>query len=98
MGVRVLVGEYDGGESAACMVDSVTGTAFGPLFRGEDAVEDIDRFVRWLSLRHGWDPRELTSAQLEDAHACWAKEEAKADEDEDAALADTVPAGEVSPS
>lgn len=45
MGVRTLVGTYDGTEDAAVMVDSVSGFAFGPLF---DSPDDIHEFLSWL--------------------------------------------------
>lgn len=48
MGVRTLVGEYDGDARAAVMVDSASGTAFGPLFEGPDAEEQVDAFLEWM--------------------------------------------------
>lgn len=49
MGVRVLEGTYDGTEPAAVMVDSVTGFAFGPIFQGDDAADQVEAFVAWLA-------------------------------------------------
>lgn len=48
MGVRTLAGVYDGTAAAAVMVDSGSGTAFGPVWEGDEAVEQIDRFQDWL--------------------------------------------------
>lgn len=59
MGVRILVGEYDGGDEKACLVDSVTGTAFGPLFEDRDEAQD---FCDWCDA----DPRGIDAASLHD--------------------------------
>jgi len=45
MGCRILSGTYDGTREGACYVDSVTGTAFGPLF---DSADDAEEFMEWL--------------------------------------------------
>lgn len=71
MGVRVLADE-----SFACMYDSVSMVAFGPVFHGEElfgspaaAVED---FIQWFYLRHpGGDPRNLSQRELVDARSRW---------------------------
>lgn len=57
MGVRILVGEYDGTEQMAVMVDSVIGTAFGPLFENAD---DIESFCAWLR----GEPFRLSAGQM----------------------------------
>lgn len=62
MGVRILVGRYDVTQHKACMVDSVTDHAFGPLFDSED---DVQAFIDWLSDKHGQDPRNLDDRALE---------------------------------
>lgn len=46
MGVRILVGTYDGTQPGAVMVDSVSGFAFGPVF---DSYEDCEAFQEWLA-------------------------------------------------
>ena len=48
MGLHILAGECEGRVSA-CLVDSVTGTVFGPLFR---SYEDADGFVAWSRESH----------------------------------------------
>lgn len=46
MGVRFIEGTYDGTkEGATVMIDSVTETAFGPIF---DSWDDAEEFVQWL--------------------------------------------------
>ena len=46
MGVRKIVGTYDGTQhDAAVMVDSVSGWAFGPVF---DSPEEVEEFIDWL--------------------------------------------------
>lgn len=62
MGVRMLVGEADGGRKAAAMYDSSSGWMVGPLFESEDADEQIDAFVQWLS-EHGAGLREKLALQ-----------------------------------
>lgn len=53
MGVRTLIGEYDGTQPAGCMVDSGSGFTMGPIFEGYDAAEQIDAFLEWLR-SHRW--------------------------------------------
>lgn len=48
MGVRTLIGKYDGTEHAAVMVDSASGWCFGPVFESPDAEEQIEAFTTWL--------------------------------------------------
>jgi hypothetical protein len=72
MGIRILSGRYDGGETRACLVDSVTGFAFGPLFDDEDRADD---FVSWLAAKDGGrDARTLTDAELLAAVEAWRKD------------------------
>lgn len=64
MGVRVLH-DVDAGE--ACMYDSVTMTAFGPLISdvrivNHSAAEAVHAFISWLTPH---DAREYTSYELE---------------------------------
>lgn len=74
MSVRTLYGEYDGGESAAVMVDSVTERAFGPLWKGGEAVEQIGEFLGWMR-REPWllpevlEELRLVDSQLPDVRA-----------------------------
>jgi hypothetical protein len=74
MGVRILLGVYDGtgdAAQAACLVDSVTGTAFGPLFRGPDADLDIERFLKWYDDTRSLDLRRLTAGEIEALVRLW---------------------------
>jgi hypothetical protein len=65
MGVRLLTGTYDGTQhGATVMVDSVSGTAFGPVF---DSWDDAEDFREWA----GQDPRTYTPAQLHAAVRAW---------------------------
>jgi hypothetical protein len=68
MGIRILAGKYDGTLERACMVDSVTGTAFGPLFDSGELAEDF--VTRYAGLGHA-DLRTLTDAELKVAVDEW---------------------------
>jgi hypothetical protein len=65
MGVRIL---YTTTGDMACMYDSVSMTAFGPVFSGLDADDQATHFLDWLST----DPRMLTPVELEAEHKTWA--------------------------
>ena len=67
MGVRFLTGIYDGGEPGTALVDSVTDTAFGPLFASEEHAQD---FLDWLDV----DARSLSSESLAVEHEQWRRE------------------------
>lgn len=45
MSVRLLVGQYDGGEQRVALVDSSRSVAFGPLF---EEPEDAEAFLSWF--------------------------------------------------
>ena len=62
---------YDGKLRRACLVDSVSETAFGPLFADEEECED---FLEWL----GHDPRKHTTTDLVNLKNKWLKEQEKA--------------------
>ena len=83
MGVRILVGHEEGDygyeRQIACMFDSVTGWAFGPIFhRGQDgeSPEDLAQaFLDWLlQMDDGCDARQIPPGELEKLHARWATE------------------------
>lgn len=79
MGCRILSGMMvnEGDRPAACLYDSVTETAFGPLFRGDgehEAEEEASTFLDWMLTKHNIDPRRLDGEQLEDAVVQWRKE------------------------
>lgn len=61
MSVRTL---YDSEEQKAVMYDSVTDTAFGPLFEDK---EQVERFLRLVEEMHDKDVRRLTDAELRSA-------------------------------
>lgn len=76
MGVRILVGNEQGSRlEIACLFDSVTGWAFGPVFQqGEDgyAPEDLaELFLAWLRENDHGDPRQLAPGILEDLYNRW---------------------------
>lgn len=82
MGVRILVGHEQGDHGyeseVACLFDSVTGWAFGPIFhRGEhgDSPEDLaEGFLRWLEqMTGGRDARTILALELEELYDRWAK-------------------------
>ena len=57
MGVRIL-----SGEAGACLYDSVTDWAFGPLFASE---EQAEAFCAWHREHYAEDVRQLTDAELQ---------------------------------
>jgi hypothetical protein len=83
MSTRILVGHEQGDHGyereIACMFDSVTGWAFGPVFhRGEDGDAPEDRaqaFMDWLVEEDGRDPRVIQDGELEHLYAHWATTE-----------------------
>lgn len=62
MGCRVTTTE-----KKSAMFDSVTGTAFGPVFVSEEECED---FIQWC-LEKWDDPRSVNLGQLERIHSDW---------------------------
>lgn len=68
MGIRYVTGSYDGGEERTVMVDSITDTAFGPLFDSEEAA---DSFVAYCQRQLGACPRNLSPREMETAVASW---------------------------
>jgi hypothetical protein len=67
MSVRIIEGIADGTAKAAVFYDSVTNTAFGPLF--EDA-DEAEAFFQSFRQYHG-DPRMYSTAELVDALQRW---------------------------
>jgi hypothetical protein len=70
MGVRTIVGVRDGlpdeGTPCACMMDSVTGVAFGPVF---GSYEECEAFQKW------WGATQATHLRAYNAHAPeWAEQ------------------------
>lgn len=63
MAIWTLHGEVDGHHEAACLVDSVTETAFGPMFRDAD---EVDAFLIWNTETGGMDPRRYIDSRLAD--------------------------------
>lgn len=64
MSVRLLIGSYDSIAHRVALVDSVTETAFGPLFDDEDDAAD---FLDWLPR----DAREYDAGELARLHSRW---------------------------
>lgn len=76
MGVRIL-----GGEDGACLYDSVTMWAFGPIFEDHEQAES---FLQWLPA--GIDARTYSDKDLEAKHADFMQHlEDEEDEDGEAA-------------
>ena len=80
MSVHTLEGLADGHREAACMVDSVTGTAFGPLFASADEIDSFllfcrtnepDRSCTRLADYGVRDVRALDDADLRSLHTRW---------------------------
>lgn len=83
MGVRILVGEYDGQATAAVMVNSPNSCAFGPLF---DDWDSANEFVEWfgspehhaaaagLGLPLWADPRYHNDNELRQLQTVWAEQ------------------------
>lgn len=46
MSTRIL---WDPQENVAALFDSVSGTAFGDVFEGEESYEHAERFLDWLA-------------------------------------------------
>jgi hypothetical protein len=65
MGVRVL---HDVQEGHACLYDSVTETAFGPLFEDGDAAE---AFLGWVTDKAWGDVRMLSDSVLRSRFNEW---------------------------
>ena len=67
MSTRIIVGLADGIRSCAVLYDSVTETAFGPMF---DTYAEADSFCRWCYGIH-IDPRQLTDAEMNAELSLW---------------------------
>lgn len=68
MAIWRITGELEG-EPAACMVDSVTMLAFGPIF---ESIEDVDSFLEWMEKEHpGKNARGLSGDDLKELQAAW---------------------------
>ena len=67
MGTRILVGHEQGSDDdAACLFDSVTETAFGPVFyarKGFSAEWVAEQFLDWHLKKYG-DPRAAVGKEL----------------------------------
>jgi hypothetical protein len=69
MSVEILTGTMPGSqEQRSCLVDSVSGWVFGPLFHDED---DAEEFIQWVIEHRGCDPRALAPSDLRAAHMEW---------------------------
>jgi hypothetical protein len=76
MGVRIL---HDRDQSLACLYDSVTDTAFGPVFFSTphvDAESAADCFVQWFNEEREVRPlpndlRLVSARELEDLQVAW---------------------------
>jgi len=72
MGVKILIGRQIGSDIAmACMFDSTTDTAFGPVFmdiKDKTADEVAIDFLDWHNEKYG-DPRKAVGKELQDRYA-----------------------------
>jgi hypothetical protein len=84
MGVRILIGHEQGDgdftSDKAVLFDSVTGWAFGPVFRdaetGETAEDRAQAFLDWLAETEGsvheyGDARQIPPGDLERLYGLW---------------------------
>jgi hypothetical protein len=81
MSTRILIGHEQGDHGfnteLACLFDSVTGWAFGPLFHtgenGEAAEDRAQAFLDWLAENDadGRDPRIIPPGELEKLYGRW---------------------------
>lgn len=70
MGVRTI---YDRDQGIACMFDSVTGTAFGPVF-SDYSVRDLDAYDQIASFHKFVEPndaRQFSDNALRDLYRQW---------------------------
>jgi len=77
MGVRILAGTFDGEGDFACLVDSVTETAFGPLFRAgeiQGAEDAADDFLAYCRAHGAIDPRLMGEKTLAAQVSNWRKD------------------------
>lgn len=65
-----------GNDEHAALADSVTETAFGPLFYGTDEASD---FLDWLHENYKLDPRRLGDEQLQNLQLEFRKHEEERD-------------------
>jgi hypothetical protein len=78
MSVRILTGHEQGDSgyetALACLFDSVTGWAFGPVFRrgedGESPEDAAQAFLDWLPE----DARTIPARELEELYGRWLNE------------------------
>jgi hypothetical protein len=73
MGVRILTGHEQGtNQVRACLFDSVTEWAFGPVFYdyedGTSADDVAESFLIWLREADNRDPRQIPDLQLEELY------------------------------
>ena len=82
MGVRILVGHAQGDHGVAseiaCLFDSVTGRAFGPIFeRGEDGdspEERAEAFLTWVRDTGRGDVRVIPFLELTRLYDLWVEQ------------------------
>lgn len=79
MGTRILVGHEqgnEGGTANACLFDSVTMTAFGPVFSAEtveEATEIAERFLSYVEAKTNEDARRVPDGALANHYAAFRK-------------------------
>ena len=78
MGVRIMYDSDAEHTGRAALYDSVTETAFGPLFMNPDEAQEL---LDWLG--DGKDPRAMTALELDNHHTDWLAEKEDAKEEEE---------------
>ena len=70
MSIHLVIGKSNGTDDAAVMFDSVTGWAFGPVFRCAD---DAEHFINYARYATSIEPHCLSDTLLRVMHAKWLK-------------------------
>jgi len=86
MGIRILTGHEQGYTPTdplildrACLFDSVSEWAFGPVFYADDSIDGgtaeqcAQWFLDWATEQAGTDLRRLTDAEMEGLYVTWQK-------------------------
>ena len=68
MSIHLVIGKANGTDDAAVMFDSVTGWAFGPVFKCGD---DAEHFITFVQAETGHDPRAAEPVHLEMLRHAW---------------------------
>ena len=90
MSVRTL---SDPDENKSCLYDSVSETAFGPLFDGSQTDDGANEFLAWYNLHPSWpDLRTLNDEQWRNLLDTYALADPSGDDEDDDDDSETTPA------